>query len=113
MEVIDKRSSSGYVKPEAPEINGKVAGFIPAFDRILIKRNPMVQSEGGIIRPEVAMEQASRGIVVAVGQSNNPLPPVGSISSFSKFAEEKHFDDEGSEDYVLVWNVDIRGWHNA
>ena len=32
---------------------------------------------------------------------------------FVAVAEEKHFDDEGAEEYALVWNVDIRGWHNA
>lgn len=113
MEVIDTRAISGN-KQDAPdvEINGTVAGFTPAFDRVLIKRLPK-PPEGLIVRPEIAQEQAARGVVVAVGESEHPLPPVGAIASFSKFAEEKHFDDEGADEYALVWNVDIRGWHNA
>ena len=115
MEVQDTRAISGH-KPEAPkvEINGPVAGFVPAFDRVLIKRLPKPsESINGIIRPEIMQEQAARGFVVAVGESAYPQPPVGVVASFSKFAEEKHFDDEGADEYALVWNVDIRGWHNA
>ena len=115
MEVQDSRALSGN-KTDAPPvaINGPVAGFVPAFDRVLIKRlPPPPEMQGGIVRPEIMREQASRGTVVAVGESSYPLPPVGAIASFSKFAEEKHFDDEGADEYALVWNVDIRGWHNA
>jgi hypothetical protein len=67
--------------------------------------------EGLIARPEILQEQASRGTVIAVGECSNPTAPVGSVASFSKFAEEKHFDDEGGDQYALVWAVDIRGWH--
>ena len=115
MEVQDTRAVSGH-KPDAPEvaINGTVAGFVPAFDRVLVKRLPKPsESINGIIRPEIMQEQAARGFVVAVGESAHPLPPVGAVASFSKFAEEKHFDDEGADEYALVWNVDIRGWHLA
>ena len=115
MEVLDTRAISGN-KEDAPdvEINGTVAGFIPAFDRVLIKRLPKPpESVGGIIRPAIMQEQAARGYVIAVGESDNGMPPVGAVASFSKFAEEKHFDDEGADEYALVWNVDIRGWHNA
>jgi co-chaperonin GroES (HSP10) len=113
MEVQDTRAISGN-KQDAPdvEINGTVAGFVPAFDRVLIKRLPK-PPEALIIRPEIAQEQAARGVIVAIGQSEHLLPPIGAIASFSKFAEEKHFDDEGADEYALVWNVDIRGWHNA
>jgi co-chaperonin GroES (HSP10) len=115
MEVRDSRAILGE-KPEglAVEINGTVAGFIPAFDRVLIRRMAAPpEMVGGIVRPEIMREQASRGTVIAVGESAHPMPPVGAIASFSKFAEEKHFDDEGGDEYALVWNVDIRGWHNA
>ena len=111
--ILDKRTISGNKEdPEPIEINGTVAGFIPAFDRILIRRMAP-PPEGLIARPQVLQEQASRGTVIAVGESKYPAPPVGSIASFSKFAEEKHFDDEGGDEYALVWNVDVRGWHNA
>lgn len=117
MEVIDNRrvGADGVARipdPEPVEINGTVEGFVPAFDRVLIKRLPK-PPEGLIARPEIAQEQAARGVVVAVGASTHPMPPGGAIASFSKFAEEKHFDDEGADEYALVWNVDIRGWHNA
>jgi co-chaperonin GroES (HSP10) len=115
MEVQDTRAISGN-KQDAPEveINGSVAGFVPAFDRVLVKRLPKpAESINGIIRPEIMQEQAARGTVIAVGESAHPLPPVGAVASFSKFAEEKHFDDEGADEYALVWNVDIRGWHLA
>ena len=113
MEIQDTRAISGF-KQDAPEveINGAVAGFMPAFDRVLVKRLPK-PPEGLIIRPEIAQEQAARGVVISVGASSHPMPPVGAVASFSKFAEEKHFDDEGADEYALVWNVDIRGWHNA
>ena len=113
MEVQDTRAISGH-KPEAPkvEINGPVAGFIPAFDRVLIKRLPPPPA-GLIVRPEVAQEQSERGIVIAVGDSKYPMPPIGAIASFSKFCDEKHFDGEGSDRYVIPWNVDVRGWHNV
>lgn len=113
MEVQDTRAISGN-KEHLPdiEIHGTVEGFVPAFDRVLIKRLPP-PPDGLIARPEILQEQASRGHVIAVGISSHPAPPVGAIASFSKFAEEKHFDDEGSDQYALVWLVDIRGWHNA
>lgn len=107
----DARAISGN-KEDSPEIeiHGRVEGFVPAFDRVLIKRLPP-PPEGLIARPEILQEQASRGHVIAVGQSKYETPPIGSIASFSKFAEEKHFDDEGGDEYALVWTVDIRGWH--
>ncbi len=108
---IDHRSVTGN-KEDAPEveIHGKVAGFVPAPDRILIKRLPP-PPDGLIARPEILQEQAARGFVIAVGSSKSEQPPLGSVASFSKFAEEKHFDDEGSDQYALVWSVDVRGWH--
>ena len=113
MEVKDTRASSG-LKPEAeaPVIFGNVEGYIPAFDRVLIKRlPPPPETIGGIVRPEIMRDQSERGTVIAVGETKYPAPPIGAIATFSKFAEEKHFDDEGEDRYVLPWNVDIRGWH--
>jgi len=108
---IDNRAIGGNKTDlQEIEIHGKVEGFVPAFDRVLIKRLPK-PPDGLIARPEILQEQASRGVVIAVGESKNPMPPVGSIASFSKFAEEKHFDNEGADEYALVWSVDIRGWH--
>lgn len=117
MEAISKRKidAEGEIQipdPAPVEVNGTVAGFVPAFDRVLVKRLPK-PPDGLIIRPQIAQEQASRGMVIAVGSSKNEMPPVGAIASFSKFAEEKHFDDEGEDEYALVWSVDVRGWHNA
>lgn len=113
MEVQDSRAVSGN-KEDAPEIeiHGTVAGFVPAFDRLLIKRFPP-PPEGLILRPEILQEQASRGHVISVGESKYPGPPVGAVVSFSSFAEEKHFDDEGNDKYALVWGFDVRGWHNV
>ena len=79
MEVQDTRAVSGH-KPDAPEveINGTVAGFVPAFDRVLVKRLPKPsESINGIIRPEIAQEQAARGFVIAVGESAHPTAPGG------------------------------------
>jgi hypothetical protein len=111
MEVQDSRAISGNKEDvQEVEIHGTVVGFMPAPDRVLIKRLPK-PPDGLIARPEILQEQAARGYVIAVGDSKQPMPPVGSVASFSKFAEEKHFDDEGADEYALVWSVDVRGWH--
>lgn len=113
-EFADKRASTGNKEDAVEiEIHGTVAGFVPAFDRVLIKRLPK-PPDGLIARPEILQEQASRGYVIAIGRNSYSLEnvmPIGAIASFSKFAEEKHFDDEGADEYALVWSVDIRGWH--
>lgn len=109
--VNDKRSSSGYKKPEA-EVHGKVEGFTPAGDYVLVRRNKAVEQDGMIIRPEVAVELAERGIVVALSNKAANEIPIGAVAKFSKYgAEEIHFDDEGQERYALVRTSDIRGWH--
>ena len=111
MEVIDNRASTGNkAEPVPVEINGTVQGFIPAHNRVLIKRMPP-PPEGLIARPEIAMEQAERGTVIAVSTAETSLPPVGSIAKFSKYTEEIHFDDEGADSYVIPYINDIRGWH--
>lgn len=115
LEVIDKRASSGYVAPEKPEVHGKVEGFVPAGDYVLIRRNKAVEQDGMIVRPEVAMELAERGVVVAVSaKAKAEGVPVGSIAKFSKYgAEDINFDDAGQDRYALVRHYDIRGWHLA
>lgn len=111
MDVIDKRHSSGYVKPEV-EIHGKVDGFEPAGDYVLVQRNKSVEQDGMIVRPEVAVELAERGVIVAVSRKAADDIPLGAVAKFSKYgAEEIHFDDEGQERYALVRTSDIRGWH--
>jgi co-chaperonin GroES (HSP10) len=112
--VNDKRSSSGYKKPEAPEIHGKVEGFQPAGDYVLIRRNKSVEQDGMIVRPEVAVELAERGVIVAVSHRAIHDFQVGAIAKFSKYgAEEINFDDAGQERYALVRTSDIRGCHLA
>ena len=122
LEIQDSRAVSGN-KPE-PEIHGKVEGFVPAGDYVLIRRMEAITEEGSIIRPEAYVELAERGEVIAlsfklampsVPDSYIPSgPPIGSIAKFSKYgAEEIHFDDEGQARYVLVRIGDIRGWHLA
>lgn len=110
MEVLDKRSIEG-VKPEAPEIHGSVAGFMPAGDYVLVKRLATVQQEGLIVKAEAYTELAERGYVVAVGAKAESVP-LGAIAKFSKYgAEEISFDDGGQERYALVRLPDVRGWH--
>jgi len=113
---VDKRSIEGEKQdPVYIEVNGLVAGFIPAYNRVLIKRLPP-PPEGLIARPEIAMEQAERGIVIAIGRNDWMLESamaIGSIAKFSKYTEEIHFDDEGGDQYVIPYVNDIRGWHNA
>jgi hypothetical protein len=114
MEILDKRAIEGD-KPEQPEVevNGKAEGFCPAPNRVLIKRLPP-PPEGLIARPEIMQEQAERGVVIACGYTQVfEEIPVGVIAKFSKYAEEIHFDNEGSDSYVLCWIQDVRGWHNA
>ena len=108
--VNDKR---GQPKPQAPEVHGKVYGFIPAGDYVLVRRNKSVEVDGLIVRPEIAVELAERGVVVAT--SNKAMEvPVGAVAKFSKYgAEEIHFDDEGQDRYALVRLSDVRGWHLA
>ena len=113
MEVLDKRSVEGN-KPEAPEIHGKVEGFVPAGDYVLIRRMEAITEEGSIIRPEAYVELAERGVVVAASRKASAEIDPGVIAKFSKYgAEEIHFDDEGQNRYVLVRMTDIRGWHLA
>ena len=112
MEVLDSRAVSGN-KPEAPEVHGKVQGFVPAGDYVLIRRMEAVTEESGIVRPEAYVELAERGEVIAVSVRAKEVP-LGSTAKFSKYgAEEIHFDDEGQARYVLVRIGDIRGWHLA
>jgi co-chaperonin GroES (HSP10) len=109
-EVIDKRSSSGYETPQV-EVHGNVEGFQPAGDYVLIRRNKAVEQDGMIVRPDVAVELAERGVVVATSQKAFEVP-IGAIAKFSKYgAEEINFDDAGQERYALVRVSDIRGWH--
>lgn len=111
MEIVEKRASSGLKEdPKPVVIWGTVEGFVPAHDRVLIKRLPPPE-EGLIARPEIAQEQAERGYVIAVGPTDRPHPPIGALATFSQFTEEKKFDDQGSDRYVLPWLEDIRGWH--
>lgn len=113
--VNDKRSSSGYKRPAAPEIHGKVEGFKPAGDYVLVRRLKEITEDGLIVRPEVAVELAERGHVVAVSRkAADEGVPVGAIAKFSKYgAEEINFDDAGQERYALVRHHDVRGWHLA
>jgi hypothetical protein len=113
MEIIEKRTASGGKEDAAlVEIWGSVEGFVPATDRVLIKRLPPPEA-GLIAKPEIAQEQAERGYVIAVGASDRHVPPIGALATFSKFTEEKRFDDEGGDRYVLPWLEDLRVWHNA
>lgn len=111
----DKRSSSGYVAPEKPEVWGKIAGYMPARDRVLIKRLAPIAGNELIARPDVAVELSERGYVIAVGPCDYGAPPIGAIATFSKYgAEEKRFDDdEGPNTYATVWIDDVKGWHLA
>ena len=114
MEVLDKRSSSGYVAPEV-EVHGNVDGFVPAGDYVLILRNKAVEQDGLIVRPEVAVELAERGTVVAMSQrAADEYNMLGCVAKFSKYgAEDINFDDAGQDRYCLVRTHDIRGWHHA
>lgn len=120
MEVQDKRSIEGE-KPEAPavEIFGKVAGFKPGQNRVLIRRQKETeQLGGGLIRAQAYTELSSRGEVIAVGPASITtshifMPPVGAIATFSKYAETKEFDDQGDDTYALPYAHDIHGWHNV
>ena len=102
----------GQPKPEA-EVHGKVEGFIPAGDYVLVRRLKSIEADGMIVRPEVAIELAERGTIVAVSyKAGNEGFTVGTIAKFSKYgAEEINFDDAGQERYALVRTSDIRGWH--
>lgn len=113
--VTDRRGISGYKKPGAPERHGKIAGFVPARDRVLVKRLAPVTEDGMIARPDIGVELSQRGFVIAVGPCEFGAPPIGSIADFSKYgAQEKRFDDdEGPDTYASVWIDDIHGWHNA
>ena len=112
MEVLDKRSIEGN-KPEAAEIHGKVSGFVPAGDYVLVCRLKSVEQEGLIVKAEAYVELAERGVVIATGSKADSVPR-GVIAKFSKYgAEEIHFDDEGQQRFALVRLPDVRGWHNA
>jgi len=113
--INEKRQLHGYEKPEAQEVHGKVAGFAPAGDYILVRRLKSIDQDGMIVRPEVAVELAERGVVVAVSAKAAKEGYVtGVVAKFSKYgAEEIVFDDAESERYALVRTHDVRGWHRA
>jgi co-chaperonin GroES (HSP10) len=117
LEVIDKRASSGYVAPEKPEVFGRVEGFIPSGEYLLIRRNLSVTEDGLIVRPEVAVELAERGTVIAMSRRAKDAEGddvVGLVAKFSKYgAEDINFDDAGQERYCLVRASDLRGWHRG
>src|ERR1700722_1292093 len=104
--VNDKR---GQPKEAKPDRHGKVDGFVPSRDRILVKRLAPVTEDGLIARPEVGVELSERGEIIAVGACEYGAPPIGAIASFSKYgAEEKRFDDDnGPNTFALVWVDDI------
>jgi hypothetical protein len=110
--ITDRR---GQPKPEKPEQHGKVAGFVPARDRALVKRLAPITEDGLIARAQVGIEPNPRGVVIAVGPCEYGAPPIGSIADFSKYgAQEKRFDDDdGPDTYATVWIDDIFGWHDA
>ena len=114
MEAVDSRASTGCkADPELVEVHGKVSGFQPASDYVLISRLKAVENSGGIVRPEAYIELAERGVVMKVGPKAKEVPEF-SIAKFSKYgAEEIHFDDEGTDRFCLVRVPDIRGWHDA
>ena len=113
MEITDSRAVSGN-KPEAAEVHGKIAGFIPAGDYVLIRRMAAIAEESGIIRPEAYVELAERGTVIATSRKAANEIPLDATAKFSKYgAEDIRFDDEGQDRYVLVRMMDIRGWHLA
>lgn len=113
MEALVINDRRGQPKEPKPEVHGKVEGFIPAGDYVLIRRNKAVEQDGMIVRPEVYVELAERGVVVAVSDKASNVP-VGAMAKFSKYgAEEINFDDSGSDRYALVRTQDIRGWHLA
>lgn len=108
LKVTDRRGQN----KETPEVHGKVGGFTPAGDYVLVRRLASVEADGMIVRPEVAVELAERGIVIATSRKCANEVPLDATAKFSKYgAEEIHFDDEGQERYALVRMDDIRGWH--
>jgi co-chaperonin GroES (HSP10) len=115
MEVLDSRASAGHkVDPEPVEVFGTVEGFQPAWNRVLIRRQKETdQLGGGLIRAQAYTEVSARGVVIACGPSSIPLPPVGSIATFSKYAESKEFDDSGDDLYAMPYAHDVHGWHDA
>jgi co-chaperonin GroES (HSP10) len=112
LRITDNR---GVPKPPKPERHGKVSGFVPSRDRVLVKRLPPATEDGVIVRADIGIELAERGFVVAVGPCEYGAPPVGAIADFSKYgAQEKRFDDdEGPNTYAIVWIDDVTGWHIA
>jgi hypothetical protein len=90
----------------------KSSQFVPATDRLLLKRLPP-PAEGAIIKPQIAVEQSEYGFVWAAGTGVDV--PLGVVAKFSRFsAEEIHFDDEEEGDeFILAYKHDIRGWFTA
>ena len=115
MEIADKRTATGGKVDELPvEVNGTVAGFIPAGDYVLVLRQQAQEQVGLIHRAEAYVELAERGRVIATSRKAALEIPLDAIVKFSKYgAEEIHFDDEGDGQYALVRTMDIRGWHYA
>lgn len=111
--VNDKR---GQPKEPKPERHGKVEGFVPSRDRVLVKRLAPIKDLGsGIVSADIGIELAERGEVISVGPCEYGAPPIGVIADFSKYgAQEKRFDDDaGPNTYAIVWIDDVTGWHDA
>ena len=86
----------------------------PLGKRVLIKRNKVTQTKGGIILPETAQEKPKEGTVVAVGPGK--LDDNGKIDSmnlkvgdrilFSSYAGTEVKDPDNSDDELLIMNED-------
>ena len=120
MDVLDSRKvgQDGEIRipdPEPVEVFGTVAGFQPGENHVLIRRQKETDQLGaGLIRAQAFTEVSARGEVVAAGPcTQHFMPPIGSIATFSKYAESKEFDDQGEDLYAMPYVHDIHGWHDG
>ena len=70
--------------------------FEPLFARVLIKRDVIAKSSGGIIIPNAKSKAPSKGVVVAVGPTCDENIKVGQTVIFGKYAGT-WLDENGSQ----------------
>ena len=82
--------------------------FIPALDRVLIKKVEKETKKGSIIIPDTGKERPTRGLILAVGDNmKSKLWKVGKICAFTKYAGTDVLHE--GEDCKVMFEKDLLG----
>ena len=124
MEVKDSRAIGGEkADPVYVEVNGFVAGFIPAHDRILVPAIAYLfppppgywfSSPRLPLRSSQSVASSSQSFLLQIGGWGVVCSPYRLHRQILEIYPKKMiFDDEDGASYGLPYINDIRGWHYA